>query len=40
MVIERGPVPVVSTPDEFARFIKDGRAVAAEAVKQSGARTR
>ena len=35
--IERGLVPVVRTPDEFARFIKDGRAVAAEIVKESGA---
>jgi tripartite-type tricarboxylate transporter receptor subunit TctC len=34
--IERGLEPVTSTPDEFARFIKDDRALAAQIVKEAG----
>ena len=34
--IERGLDPVVSTPDEFAAFIKEDRALAAQIVKDAG----
>jgi tripartite-type tricarboxylate transporter receptor subunit TctC len=34
--IERGLEPVASTPDEFARFIKEDRAASEQIVKESG----
>ena len=34
--VERGLDPVTSTPDEFAAFIKDDRALAAQIVKDAG----
>ena len=35
-LIERGLVPIASAPEEFARFIKEDRALAAQIVKESG----
>ena len=34
--VERGLEPVASTPDEFARYIREDRAVAEQIVKESG----
>ena len=34
--IERGLEPVASTPEEFARYIREDRAVAEQIVKESG----
>src|SRR5215510_1528840 len=34
--VERGLEPVASTPDEFARYIKDDRVVAEQVVKEAG----
>ncbi len=35
-LIERGLEPVASTPEEFARFIKDDRVLAEQIVKEAG----
>ena len=35
-LIERGLEPVANTPDEFARFIREDRAIAEQIVKESG----
>ena len=35
-MIERGLEPVANTPDEFARFIREDRAIAEQIVKESG----
>jgi tripartite-type tricarboxylate transporter receptor subunit TctC len=35
-LIERGLVPVASAPDDYARFIRDDRAVAGQIVKEAG----
>jgi tripartite-type tricarboxylate transporter receptor subunit TctC len=35
-LIERGLVPVASAPEDYARFIKDDRAVAEQIVKEAG----
>jgi len=35
-LIERGLEPVASTPEEFARFIRDDRVLAAQIVKEAG----
>jgi tripartite-type tricarboxylate transporter receptor subunit TctC len=35
-LIERGLEPVASTPDEFARFIRDDRVLAEQIVKEAG----
>jgi tripartite-type tricarboxylate transporter receptor subunit TctC len=35
-LIERGLEPVASTPDEFARFIKDDRVLSGQIVKEAG----
>src|ERR1041385_8955765 len=34
--VQRGLEPVVSTPDEFARFLKNDRAVSEQIVRESG----
>jgi tripartite-type tricarboxylate transporter receptor subunit TctC len=35
-LIERGLEPVASTPEEFARFIREDRAASQQIVKESG----
>ena len=35
-LIERGLEPVASTPEEYARFIKEDRPTAAQIVKEAG----
>jgi tripartite-type tricarboxylate transporter receptor subunit TctC len=35
-LIERGLEPVASTPEEFARFIRDDRSASEQIVKESG----